>query len=127
MPHRILVVDDDVIVRDMMEQFLHGQLGFDVSTAESGEQALELALQQAYDLAILDVNLEGLSGTETYTRLRSLLPEIEALFFTGVENFEKSNDFLRFSLPPDRVIAKPAEDLAMLTRLIIGILGPPRA
>ena len=78
-----------------------------------------------YDLCIMDVRMPGLSGTETYTRLKNIHPQIEAIFFTGDREFENNLDFLRFSLPRDRVITKPIDNLSDLTRLIISILGPP--
>ena len=127
MPHRILVVDDEAEVRVMLETFLHGRLGYEVQSAAEGKAALDLALETPFDLCVLDVNMPGLSGPETYMRLKSLLPEIEAIFFTADGDFNESHTFLRFSLPLERVIVKPLEDFSLMTRLIVGILGPPIA
>lgn len=125
MSHRILVVDDDTAILDSLKSFLHDQLGFDVKTAEQGQEAVDAAMDAPFDLCILDVNLPDLSGSEVYLRLRSIHPDIEAVFYTGVNDFEKSNDFLRFALPPERVLAKPA-NLRQLTQVIMSALGPPR-
>jgi len=105
--------------------YLAGRLGYEVRAAADGREAIELALAEAFDLCIIDVILPDLSGSEVYTRLRSIRPNIEAIFFTGVAAYEESQDFLRFSLPPERVIAKPLKDMGALTRLIVSILGPP--
>lgn len=125
MPHRILVVDDDPTILDMLDGYLGRALKYDVTTAPDGETALEIALKKKFDLCVLDVRMPGLSGTETYMRLRNMYPEIEAIFFTADQDFENTMDFMRFSLPRERVLTKPIKDLAQITRVIIGILGPP--
>jgi CheY-like chemotaxis protein len=127
MPHRILIVDDDPNILNMLGKYLGKTLKYDVAMATSGSDAIDLALQQHFDLCIIDVRMPGLSGTETYMRLRNILPEVEAIFFTADKEFENRMDFLRFSLPAERVLTKPITDLSMITRLIIGILGPPVA
>lgn len=126
MSYRILVVDDDQAVLGSLSAFLHDQLGFEVRTCEQGKDAVELALGEKFDLCILDVRLPDISGSEVYLRLRSINPDMEAVFYTGVNDFEKSQDFLRFALPAERVLAKPA-NLRQLTQVIMGALGPPRA
>ena len=125
MPHHILIVDDDPAVLEMLGKYLGKTLKYAVTTASDGRSAIDAALKEHFDLCIMDVRMPGLSGAETYTRLRGLLPEIEAIFFTADLEFENRMDFLRFSLPADRVLTKPIEDLSKITRLIIGILGPP--
>ena len=125
MPHRILIVDDDPIVLNMLGKYLGKTLKYDVTAVTSGQAALDLAMKENFDLCIIDVHMPGLSGNETYTRLKNILPEIEAIFFTADKEFENRMDFLRFSLPKERVLTKPIDDLSRITRLIIGILGPP--
>lgn len=125
MPHRILIIDDDPIILNLLSKYLGKTLKYDVVTTLSGQDAIEAALKQRFDLCIIDVRMPGLSGTETYTRLKAMLPELEAIFFTADKEFENRMDFLRFSLPAERVLTKPINDLSRITRLIIGILGPP--
>jgi CheY-like chemotaxis protein len=125
MAHAILIVDDDPQVLNMLSQYLGKSLGYKTTAVTSGEDAINAALAQHYDLCILDVHLPGQSGSETYTRLKSLLPDVEAIFFTADQEFEQRLDFLRFSLPPDRVLTKPLDSFGGLTKLIINILGPP--
>ena len=125
MPHRILLIDDDAKVLKLLQRYLGDQLGYEVQAVESGQAAVDAAMAKPFDLAIVDVHMPGLSGTETYTRLRNILPQIEAIFFTADSEFEHALDFLRFALPGDRVLTKPLDNLARLTQIIIGILGPP--
>lgn len=125
MPHTILIADDDETILTVLENYLGRCLGYRVVTAADGIQALDLAMKEHIDLCLLDVRMPGLDGTELYTRLKVIYPQLEAIFFTGDHEFENKLDFLRFSLPLDRVLTKPLDDLSTLTRLLIGILGPP--
>lgn len=127
MSHRILIVDDDPSVLEALGSYLGVGLGYETKCVASGEEALEATLADKYHLCIMDVRMPGMSGSETYMRLRNLQPDIEAIFFTADKDFENTKDFMRFSLPADRVLTKPLDDLSELTRLIIGILGPPIA
>jgi DNA-binding response OmpR family regulator len=70
MSGRILVVDDDRGIRDVVSRAL-GADGFDVETAADGERALELAQGDTYDLMVLDLMLPRLSGSEVCRRLRA--------------------------------------------------------
>ncbi len=125
MPHNLLVVDDDVELLKVLKTYWGDTLGYAVTAVTSGQEGLEAAMRENFDLAIPDVRVEGMLGTETYTRLKKIQPGIKAIFFTADHEFERTMDFLKFSLPAERVLTKPLEDMAELTRLIIGILGPP--
>lgn len=60
---RILMVDDDRVVLHLLAEGMRG-LGYVVDVAHSGEAALELARQERFDLAVLDIRMPGLSGVE---------------------------------------------------------------
>jgi two-component system KDP operon response regulator KdpE len=77
----ILIVDDDASVRRALHISLQ-TLGFGISEASSGEEALVLARTAPYDVVLLDVNLPGLDGVETCRQLRRLLPRITILMLT---------------------------------------------
>jgi len=86
---RILVIDDDPIQRDVSVRLLE-KLGYGIHTAESGEKALELVKEQAYDLLILDMIMpEGIDGAETYKRILEINPEQKALIVSGFAQSER--------------------------------------
>ena len=78
-PARILVVDDEVFLSDMVAMALR-PAGYRVAQASSGRQALELAAGFAPDLVVLDVMLPDLDGLEVCRRLRATGDDTPVLF-----------------------------------------------
>ena len=70
MSERVLVVEDDRRIRDMLRRGLIFE-GYEVDTAEDGETALGIARDQVPDAVILDLMLPGIDGLEVCRRLRS--------------------------------------------------------
>ncbi len=66
----ILVIDDDPSVHDLMQRVLSRE-GFHVITAQSGQEGLRLAREQAPDVILLDVRMPNLNGWEVLSRLKS--------------------------------------------------------
>jgi DNA-binding response OmpR family regulator len=67
---RVLVVDDQPEIRGMTETILAGA-GYEVGTAENGEEALRRIRRERFDLVLLDVNMPGMDGWETLRLLRA--------------------------------------------------------
>ena len=70
MSERILVVDDEPAIVDAVAYALEGE-GYEVASRADGEEALSAALDEAFDLVVLDLMLPRLSGTEVCRRLRA--------------------------------------------------------
>ena len=68
----ILVVDDEEIMREILETLLTRE-GYDVKLASSGEEGLELARAQPLDAAVVDIMMPGINGIETLDELRRIL------------------------------------------------------
>lgn len=124
MSHRILIVDAEEETREALKQFLQS-LGYQVDAKAEGEAALESAMKKPYDLYVISSSLPDSPGHEIFTRLKTLRAEVQAIFLIEPDESDDVMDFLRFSVPKERVLDKPIEDLPALTRLIINILGPP--
>ena len=87
----ILVVDDDAMNLRMAEVMLKKK-GYDVRRADSGQTALTLLQEETVDLVLLDVEMPGMSGTETLDaiRARSELAELPIAFLSASENMEQA-------------------------------------
>jgi len=85
----VLVIDDEPVVRESVSRMLY-ELGFCPMTADSGEQALEMAIQAGYDIALVDLSMPGLPGLETIRRLKAVRPETEIVIMTGNPSLETS-------------------------------------
>lgn len=79
---RVLVVDDEKIVRDFFKRLL-SLLGLDVLDAEDGYKAIELVKKDKFDLFFIDVRMPGLNGLDTYREIRKINPNAMAVMITG--------------------------------------------
>ena len=81
-PARILVVDDEKLIRwSVGERLQRG--GYEVLSAETGEEALEVLAAQSPDLILLDVRLPGIDGLETLQRALTQAPELAVLMMSA--------------------------------------------
>ncbi|MEZ6043235.1 MAG: response regulator [Planctomycetaceae bacterium] len=79
---RILVVDDEPLVRDSMRMLLN-RLGHTAECAAGGEVALQMLQQSAYDIVLLDLTMPGMSGHETLRRIRECWPSLAVVICSG--------------------------------------------
>jgi two-component system nitrogen regulation response regulator NtrX len=85
----ILVVDDEPGVRSSISGVLTDE-GFDVDTANTGEECLEKANGAAYDVIVLDIWLPGLDGLTTLQRLRERQIDSQVVIISGHGNIESA-------------------------------------
>lgn len=87
---RVLVVDDDELLREVAKASLELVAGWEVSTASSGQEAEEMAREQHPDLIMLDVMMPGQDGPTTFARLREdeRTEDIPVVFLTAKNNTE---------------------------------------
>lgn len=80
----LLWADDEIELLKPHVLFLE-QKGYEVSTARSGDEALDLAKEKNFDVVLLDENMPGLSGLETLSRLKALKNEVPVIMITKSE------------------------------------------
>lgn len=108
---RILVVDDERSIRDILAQVL-GYEGYEVATASSGGEALTAYRARPFDLVILDVKMQGIDGLDTLAQLRQLDPDVRVVMISGhatvataVQAVKRGAfDFLEKPLDSDRLL-----------------------
>jgi DNA-binding NtrC family response regulator len=109
----ILVVDDELLIRETLVEYLN-QEGFDVVACASGEEALERAAERRFDIVLCDVHLPGLNGLELLDHLQRISPETFVLLITAyatvenaVEAFQRgAHDYLMKPILLDEVLSK---------------------
>ena len=107
---RVLLVDDDVSILLLVSDVLT-EKGLAVTTARSGEEALQLLEEQSFDLILLDIMMKGLSGLEVCRRVRGVV-DCPILFLSAKDTVE---DVVKgLDLGADDYLAKPfnLEELA---------------
>jgi DNA-binding NtrC family response regulator len=92
--HKILVVDDEQLIRWSLEQNLKKQ-GYEVMTAGSGEDALRLLREEAPDLMLLDIQLPGISGMEVLEKVKEMEEEIIVIMVTALGVLETAVKAMR--------------------------------
>jgi DNA-binding NtrC family response regulator len=85
----ILVVDDEEIMREILETLLSRE-GYDVKLASSGEEGLELARALPFDAAVVDIMMPGINGIETLDELRRLDEDLAVIIITAYGSIESA-------------------------------------
>ncbi len=78
----IMVVDDDPGTRTTLRNILTRK-SFEVAIADTGERAIELAKEQAFDILLIDMKLPAINGLETYLSIKEINPTAIAIMITG--------------------------------------------
>jgi len=82
MASKILIVDDEAAVRDMLSDLLKKEK-YRVHAVGSGEEALEIIGKEDFDAVLLDVKLSGMSGLETLKKIKEKRPDTAVIMITG--------------------------------------------
>lgn len=100
---RVLLVDDEQALVSALAERL-GFRGIEADFAVSAGQALELAGENAYDIAVLDVKMPGMGGIELREKLREVSPGVRAVFVTG---HGSTHDFRAGASSGEAYLVKP--------------------
>ncbi len=79
---RILIVDDEIIMRESLAGWLERD-GHYVEKAGSGEEALEKIKEKRFDILLVDIKMEGISGLEVLKRVKESDPDVEVIMITA--------------------------------------------
>ncbi|MEA3360120.1 MAG: response regulator [Thermodesulfobacteriota bacterium] len=88
---KILIVDDEKQIREMFEQAF-SRAGYEVQTAETAEQALEIVRETPYWVFFLDLNLPGMNGIELCRQIRYNYPMAISIAVTGYASLFELSD-----------------------------------
>ncbi len=110
----ILVVDDDPKMREMLSDILTNQ-GYYVTACENGEEAIETSFNELYNIALIDINLPDMEGTELLSKLRKTDPPLIRIIITG--NATLNNSIEAANKGIDAYIVKPFNPVALVNLL----------
>ena len=116
---KVLVVDDDPVVRKSFERVLSGK-GYAVITAENGEEALRKLSEEKYDVVYTDIRMPGMNGLEVAEQVKARRPWTPVVIITGygTEAAEARAEaagvsgFLHKPLTPDMIEGSAREAVA---------------
>jgi two-component system response regulator PilR (NtrC family) len=91
---RILIVDDEEVLRDVLDAVLRRE-GFDIIAAASGEEALSVLDSEEVDLVILDVMLPGISGIDTLRAINISNPHLPVIVITAFSSIDGAIDAMK--------------------------------
>src|SRR5688572_4963762 len=115
---RILIVDDNNVVQDVLKQFFETK--YQIQLAANASQALSLIVRQPPDLVLLDVKMPGLDGLSLLKSLRETGVSVPIFLMTGYDSLQVAQDALNSGA--NAYLPKPF-DLMHLDRLIADACG----
>ncbi|WAH39076.1 response regulator transcription factor [Alicyclobacillus dauci] len=110
---RILIVDDEERIRRLVRMYLE-RSGFDVTEAEDGKEAVEIALAQSFSLIILDLMLPGMDGRDVCSQIRQH-SEVPIVMLTAAG--DEMNRIHGFELGADDYVVKPFSPRELIMRV----------
>lgn len=113
MHNKILVVDDEKDIRDLLEIYLRND-GYDVIKASGGAEALDIVSNEKVDLVILDIMMPGIDGMEVCKAVRKKLNIPIMMLSAKSENMDKIQGILTGA---DDYMVKPFDPLELTVRI----------
>jgi len=108
---RILVIDDEESIRKTIAMTLQHE-GYVVDTAENGKQAVEKSEANFYNLALIDIRLPDMEGTELLTSLKDTTPRMVKIILTGFPGLQ--NAVTAINKGVDAYLIKPVNPSELL-------------
>jgi len=100
---KLLVVDDDTNLLKFLKEGL-ADAGFEVKTIDNGADAIVSAVEESFDLVLLDMLMPGLDGIRVIKVLRKIIPDIPIIGLTGYAGMGYVNEAAQLGV---RILTKP--------------------
>lgn len=88
-PARILIVDDEESIRKVLATILEEE-GYVAETAKNGKEAIEKSETKFYNLALIDIRLQDMEGTELLTAIKETTPKMVKIIMTGYPSLQNA-------------------------------------
>lgn len=113
---KILIVDDEEDVRDMLDELFRIE-GYDTVTASNGKEGLDIYKKFSPELVITDIRMPVMDGVELVENLRSLNKNIKVVYITGWESSQSRHKRDIINDSDFKYLKKPFE-LAEIVRVV---------
>lgn len=110
---RILIIDDEAALRQTLARILQ-RVGYEVTTAESGEMGISILASASFDLVYMDIRMPGMSGLQTLKALHASQPDLPVILFTAQPDMSSAVEALR--LGATDYLLKPLQPTVLVDR-----------
>jgi DNA-binding NtrC family response regulator len=91
---KILIIDDEMIMRESLSAWLERD-GYTIETGGSGEEAIEILKEKKFDILLLDIKMEGMSGLEVLKKVKEGDPDLAVIMITAYGSISTAIEALK--------------------------------
>lgn len=114
---RLLIIEDDPSIRDMLQLLLESRGFADLTFAETGETGLRYALEKTFDLVLLDLTLPGMDGLEVCRRMREIKQNAHVPIIILTARDTESDVVVGLEMGAVDYITKPFNNQTLIARI----------
>lgn len=125
---RILIADDEMSLRLVLQTAIN-KIGYEVDTVKNGKEALHMAKENYYDVAILDIRMPEMDGLQAFYEIHKIKPNLPIILMTAFGSSETAVDAMKhgaydyilkpFNLDEVKIIVNRAIRMQQLTREVV--------
>ena len=121
--YKLIVVDDEEMIRENLVGFFEDE-GFDVLSAESGEEAVDIIQneQEKPDIGFIDMRLPGIDGNTVIERASKINPNMKFIIHTGSTEYALPQHLIDIGLTENNIFFKPMSDMEAAINIVHNIL-----
>src|SRR5690554_4806997 len=120
---RILIIDDEMSVCEMLTRFLIKN-GYEAESTIYGKQGLQLLKENYYDLILCDYRLKDFDGIEYFKEIKKIRPDVTVIFITGYVNLKIAVELIRDGAY--QYLAKPLDPGELLAMVKKALSNPEK-
>ena len=118
----ILIVDDELLIRDLLYDFF-SEKNWTVAVSDSGGKGLEILKNRKFDIALVDLKMPEIDGISFIKKLKALHPSLPAVIMTAFPSFETAVEGIRLKV--EDYITKPF-NINKLYKTICSLVEKPK-
>jgi YesN/AraC family two-component response regulator len=113
----VLIIDDEEMVGDMLKDFLE-DCGFNVKTALTGKDGLDLVSEVKFHVAIVDMRLPDMIGNDFIIKANEMQSNIKYFVHTGSHEYRLPEKLISIGMSGESILYKPITDMNLILQAI---------